>query len=705
MSFLTPLFLLGALAVAAPVVFHLVRRSSRENIPFSSLMFLKPTPPRMTRRNRLEHIFLLLLRCLAICILALGFARPFLQKPMAAAAPEPGGARMVVLVDTSASMQRDGVWPAALAKAETALKGASIRDQVALLTFDDRVESRISFDQWGAMAPAERASSAVQSLSGVTPAWRSTHLGNALLSAAEMLEDADKREQHFGPKRIVVITDLQEGSRLDGLQGYEWPRGVEVAVETVKARRPTNAGLHWVIDPEDAARTVGETAIRVRVSSSSDAQREQFQIRWEGVEAPSIDVYVPPGQSRIVRAPPLPDGATAERMALSGDDDAFDNLLYLVQPKAEEISVLFLGDDSESDPGQLLYYLKRAFQETRGRAVRVNTLSSRVALSAEPAGGAAKSILATNQLLILSATLPHGQLSAVRNFLNDGGTALLVLNEASDARMLGQLFEMAAPNSSEASPASYAMFSEINFEHPLFAPFSDPRFSDFTRIRFWKHRTLPADQLPDARVLVRFDNDDPAILEVPLGRGRLLVFTFSWRPVDSQLALSSKFVPLLYSVLEQAGGLRAQLAQVAVGEVATLPPHTGNGPLLVRKPDGSQLPLAEGITRFSQTEHPGVYEISTPGTALRFAVNLDPAESKTAPLPVDALERLDLPLKAREVDLSRQAAQQRHLHNAELENQQKLWRWLIVTALGVLLVETWLAGWLTRRSAARPEPA
>ena len=64
MSFLAPLFLLGGLAVAFPVVFHLVRRSSREKMVFSSLMFLKPTPPRMTRRNRLEHIFLLLLRCL-----------------------------------------------------------------------------------------------------------------------------------------------------------------------------------------------------------------------------------------------------------------------------------------------------------------------------------------------------------------------------------------------------------------------------------------------------------------------------------------------------------------------------------------------------------------------------------------------------------------------------------------------------------------
>ncbi len=109
MSFLAPLFLLGGLAVAVPVVFHLVRRSSREKQVFSSLMFLKPTPPRMTRRNRLENIFLLLLRCLAICILAFAFARPFLQKPMAATPTSGAGAQIVLLLDTSASMKRASI--------------------------------------------------------------------------------------------------------------------------------------------------------------------------------------------------------------------------------------------------------------------------------------------------------------------------------------------------------------------------------------------------------------------------------------------------------------------------------------------------------------------------------------------------------------------------------------------------------------------
>ena len=51
MNFLTPLFLLGGLAIAGPIVFHLIRRTTRERRVFSSLMFLLPTPPRPWSKN------------------------------------------------------------------------------------------------------------------------------------------------------------------------------------------------------------------------------------------------------------------------------------------------------------------------------------------------------------------------------------------------------------------------------------------------------------------------------------------------------------------------------------------------------------------------------------------------------------------------------------------------------------------------------
>jgi hypothetical protein len=48
MSFLAPLFLLGGLALALPVIFHLARRTTRERMVFGSLMFLRSAPPRLS---------------------------------------------------------------------------------------------------------------------------------------------------------------------------------------------------------------------------------------------------------------------------------------------------------------------------------------------------------------------------------------------------------------------------------------------------------------------------------------------------------------------------------------------------------------------------------------------------------------------------------------------------------------------------------
>ncbi|MBE0545561.1 MAG: BatA and WFA domain-containing protein [Verrucomicrobia bacterium] len=709
MSFLAPLFLLGGLAVALPVVFHLVRRSSREKQMFSSLMFLKPTPPRMTRRNRLENIFLLLLRCLAICILALGFARPFFQKPMAATPANTTGAQIVLLIDTSASMKRDGVWAEALIKANAALEQTTTADQVAILTFDDQVRTVISFEQWAAINFSDRTALANQRLAESKPTWHATHLSNALIAAAEVIEDAEKREQHTGPRRIILITDMQDGSRLDGLQGYEWPRGLEVVVEPAKSKRPTNAGLQWVLDAEDSASVAAESPVRIRVSNSADAEREQFRIRWVGVaEAASLDAYVPPGQSRIVPAPKVPTNAVATRITLSGDDDDFDNTVYVVSPKAEDVNVLYLGSELETDSAQSLYYLTRAFQDTRRQAVRLerrtpNRLDDTIAPETSRSGDRRSD---GSRLAIITSTLSEERSNEMRQYLTNGGTALLVINDPQITQTLGHLTGNPAVSANEASVGNYAMFGAMDFTHPLLAPFSDPRFGDFTKIRFWKHRQLSPDQLPGARVIASYDNNDPAILEVPVGRGRIFVFTFSWRPADSQFALSSKFVPMLYSLLDQAGGLTSQLAQFRVGdavELGALTVQNNAANLSVRKPDGAQVQLASGETRFTQTDQPGVYEVQGIATPTTFAVNLDAAESRTAPLPSDELERLGVPMKSDVVTPAFQAAQLQTQHNTELEARQKLWRWLIVAALAVLLVETWLAGWITRRSAAPVE--
>jgi hypothetical protein len=694
MSFLAPLFLIGALAVVLPLVFHLVRRSSKEHMPFSSLMFLQPAPPRVTKRSRLEHIFLLLLRCLIVCLLALGFSRPFFQRPMVASPLPESGSKIIVLVDTSASMRREGLWQAALDHAYAALRQAAPGDQVAVMAFDRKVRTLVSFEQWSAMDAGQRPALALARLADNKPGWASTQLGSALIAAAEAFADADKQGRNIGRRQIILISDMQEGSQLDGLQGYEWPRGVEVRLDPVTPRHPTNAGLQWLAANDDSAEAGTNLVTRVRVSNSANATREQFQLHWADVPgAAPLDVYVPPGQSRIMPAPALPPNTHGERLVLTGDDDDFDNTVYVLQPEAEHISVIFAGDEAENDSTQPFYYLKRAFQPTSRQIVEVTARSSSNELSSADLSGA--------RLLVATDQLSEGRIAALRGFMASGGTVLFVMKNTAAAGDVGRLAGMDGLTAEEITAPNYALLGMIDFSHPVFAQFADARFNDFTKIHFWKYRRVDWARLPGARVLAKFDSGDAACVEIPQGNGRLLLLTSGWQPSNSQLAVSSKFVPLLYAILELSGGTHSTLAQFHVGDevnLAGLAPSTNSQSITIRKPDGKSVQLATGETRFSETDEPGIYTVTSSQPPARFAVNIDGAESRTAPLPGDELERLGVPLKTREIPLAKVVEQKRRLHDTELEDRQKLWRWLTLAALVLLLGETWMAGRLTRRA-------
>ncbi len=651
MNFLAPLFLAGAVAVALPIIFHLIRKTTKEKTVFSSLMFLFPTPPKVTRRSRLDNILLLLLRCGVLCLLAIGFARPYVVRPSNAGGPAGPGKKVVVLVDTSASMRRENLWSQARERVNSVLQGLTAADEAALLSFDDHPKEVLGLEEWRRTLVQDRKAVALTRVDALAPTWRGTHLGNALLMAVEALEETEKRD--LQPAReIVIITDLQQGSRLDGLQGFEWPKGVSVRIEALKAKRPSNAGIQLLEERDDTAPAT-ELSRRIRVANSSDAKKEQFKVAWIGGTNPPVETYVPPGQSRILQLPP---GAPNHgQVLLTGDDEDFDNRLFFLATRQAQVTVPYLGTEKEEDTGQPLFYLKRAFQQTARQDVRITN---------QP--------IATAPLSIVT-----GPPAALRP---TNGIVLVAMKSTEAATIISQLLNIGPLNSEEASGQKYSLLAEIDFTHPLFKPFADPRFSDFTKIHFWHHRRIDAQQIPNARVLARFDNGDPALIEAPLGDGKILILTSAWHPADSQLALSSKFVPLLYSLLEYGSREHPQHLQFEVAET---------------------LPSAFGSPR----EAPGIYQA---GDA-QFAVNLAPSESKTAPMQIDELEQLGVPLKLTSptsLGAPTSVVTQR-FQAAQAENHQKLWRWLILAALVFLALETLLAARLTTpapTSATSPSP-
>lgn len=106
MSFLHPgIFVAGLVAVALPVLIHLLFRRRRKPVPWAAMRFLLEAYKAQRRRLQLEQWLLLLLRCAVVALLGAALARPLLGQGLGAPAAID---LMIVLDDSIASGVRGG---------------------------------------------------------------------------------------------------------------------------------------------------------------------------------------------------------------------------------------------------------------------------------------------------------------------------------------------------------------------------------------------------------------------------------------------------------------------------------------------------------------------------------------------------------------------------------------------------------------------
>ncbi len=690
MSFLAPLYLLGIAAAAAPIVLHLVRRAPRGEVVFSSLMYLKPTPPVSARRSRLEHLLLMLLRIAALCLLAFAFARPYLSRALPGLLG-PARERVMVLVDTSASMRRGDAWPKAVALARKAIESRAEGDELAVFAFDTETRPLLAFSEARALDPAARRATAIARVEAASPSWRATRLGQALIEAVAALdfESAAEREQAPRERRIVLVSDLERGGRLEALGDFDWPSNVQLEIEPVELPG-ANASL-TLAEPGRAAHDRPNEPRRVVVSNEPGHDQDAFTLVWSSdggkPQGAPIPVHVPPGESRVVSAQAPAGLGGARVLTLKGDAYDFDNMVSIAVPPAETIDVVYLGNDRADDPAGARFFLERAFENAPGRTVRV-LAEARQGASAWPAAK-------RPGLVVIAAEPPDPLRSQLVSFVESGGLALVLLGPEPPRATLATLAQVDPRTLALPLVSGDWMLGQIDFAHPLFAPFAGAGFNDFTRIHFWKICDIKAGALGGARIVARFESGAPAVVELARGKGRVVVLASSWRPVDSQLARSSKFVPLLATLLE-SGAPGSRLGdRIAIGDPV---PLAGAEPLSIKKPDGSTA-LATGV--FKDTDSPGFYTATGSSPPFSFAVNLDPQEGRTAPVAREVFEQYGCRLSRRAptpVDVAQVALER----ETEQESRQKAWRPIIVSLLGVLLLETLLAG---RARGRAPTPA
>ncbi len=672
LGFLVPAFLAGLAALAIPLLIHLRDKNEETPTRFPSLMFLVRLPIRTSDRRKVTDWPLLLLRALAVALLVLAFSRPFVGRDANVAADRRVRA-VVLLVDRSMSMGYEGTWAKALDSARAVLDGLAADDQVSLVLFDEEAEVA---QRWTSDHGAVRAV-----LDAAKPVSRGTRFGAALRVARGALIGAPP-----GAPEMVIVTDLQR-SGLTGVAGLELPAGLPLRVIGVEPTTRPNTFVRTV----EARRVVDGTRVQLQVLARVTTRElkaprtARLTLNLGGREVGTRTAALPiSGDLPVVfDAIPAPVGAVSGLVTIAADELTADDTFHFALPADDALVVqLVAPDDLARDE---THFLERALAIGRAPAVRIERR--------RPGTLDAAALDRSAMVLYWDVAPPSAgtAAAALDAYVTAGRGYVLYIGPRLGARRQSALAgAVAVTGIADRRIGGGAILGDIRDEHPLFAPFRGSQGA-LIAPRFYRYPRL--EPAVGADILARFDDGAPAILERPLGEGRILIVGLGLDTREGDLPLQPAFLPLMRRLVLHTSGHESTPLWRVTGE-SWMPRAVRRDPVIVA-PDGTLQRSTQGeATGIALTlALPGVYsayEGRVDGTPrARVAVNVSAAESELTPAdPRELLlgvgESADSTLQGVTAPTS-----------LEIESRQRGWSLLLLAALLLLAVETILAsrGW------------
>lgn len=550
-SFLSPLFLAGALAAAVPLVLHLLRREEAPEVALATTRFIQRAPVPRAKRRRLRDLVLLALRVMVLLLMAMAFARPFLAADLGAARPS----LTVIAIDTSFSMGGAQRQAEARRLALEALDRAPSGVSVAVLAFDDdaRVLAQASDDRSVARAAIEQAQAGFggtnyQALMAATGALFAARAGT-----------------------LVVVSDIQRVGWHAGRGSL--PEGIEVQLaalspvtRNLSVRRAMREGTRVVAAVENHGSEDATTQVTIA------AEAETFDTRTVSV-APGRAVEV--SFERGVPASGVARVGIADPQGLPADDVRF----VLLEPPPPVPVVVVAQGGPRADLG---FFVSRALAVADPvRPIRVETVGG-----AEGVNGPLPTLTPSHVFMLLAARgVDRRTRTALVDHVTAGGGGFLALGPVLDSVVATELL---GPESGvrvlDGRPPTGALhMAPLEVRHPLFRVFGDAGAS-LSRVSFTRAFEI---QPGKATVLARFSDGRPALIETVRGRGRLLVFASDLDGAWNDFPRRAAFVPFVREVVRYlASSSRSTSREMLVGD---LPDGVD------RRPGPFRMPGVEGL--------------------------------------------------------------------------------------------------------------
>jgi hypothetical protein len=573
----------GALAVAllvlAPIAAHLLRVRRAQEQPFPPARLVPASPPATRQRRKLEDRALFGVRALAILALALLGAVPLIQCSRLAVFRSGGASvALVLVVDDSMSMRvRDdgdrSRFSIAKRHAMDLVAGSQKGDAIAVVLAGDPVRV--------ALAPTSDFSVAEAVVGDLVPSDRATDLDGAISLATSLISSLPQPE-----RRVVVLSDLCDGH----------PEGT-----------PVGEGLDaflW-IPPLSLAEDAHDCAI-LQAEERSGRVVARVACTGSGTD---------PERSLVVRAGSEEIGRVLLRSRMSGSGGVMDiEVATESRSSSADVVVLEGGSDfiAENDRAPVAHQL-----ETSTIGVLSDRTLSRVETGGPPPVEQALAALQTGAMVQPIPTVPDAvedlakysalvlddppgltpeARDAVRAWLLQGGVALVGLGPRAARAPLGASldpFVPGVPRWLDEAPDGVNLEDASGF---------GPSGSSLERLASRGRTQFETDRLQDAKMILRWSDGVPLVVERPMGRGVVYLVGLPFNPTWSDFPLRPAFLALLSRVTELArlrgGSKRIVVGQSWVFEDVPMEVRTAAGPYPIVRSQGKARVTPEEAGRY-----------------------------------------------------------------------------------------------------------
>ncbi|MEM6330829.1 MAG: BatA domain-containing protein [Planctomycetota bacterium] len=634
MSFLTPALTAGVLLVALPIVLHLIMRRQPEPLVFPAMRFVQNRRSTNQTRMRLRHWLLLLLRCLAVGLLAVALARPVLTGDAGAG----GGVAAAVVIDNSPRMQHRVQNTTRLDDAK-ALAGALLEQ----LPGDSRVAVLASAGSRGKRLTERDAARLRLDRLGVS--YRDRPLEDAVGDAVDLLAEREDDHRH----ELYVFTDLAsaawgEATRQAIATHLDRLEGAKLVVVDVGAERAGNRGLGPI---ELAAPVlVAGQPLRLAAGVYSTAPTSEPVV---------VELWLEEDGKPNKRAQTLVDlsgggGETSDEASSENNDAVAATATASFTLASPGVAVhqgyirLAASDALEADNTR---YFTIEVQPPRPvllvGADRAATLFVDQALTIPVAQGEPPQYETERATYDQLPGLPLSGFRAVwlldppeledrawrrlDDFARAGGSLVVALGRrAGRANFNRPAAQAVLPGPLKWKSSDRTYLRPTRYDHPALNQLADYAASipwaEFPVLRYWAFDSLAG----GGRVLAPFANGDPAIIEQPVGSGlALTVATPLSDPLtgDPWNTLPTgqdpwPFLAITKNLADYLCGATDRRLNYAAGEPAfvTAPPGAASGGYVLRLPSGESLRNSQpGLTEIviGTTELPGNYRVQAGG--------------------------------------------------------------------------------------------